>query len=123
MVVADGDGRIQGFQEKPDPAEALSDLANCMHLHVPPRDLRLLPEPGEQGGRPRRSRRLRRLHGRLPGLLEHDVPFYSHEIDSYWNDVGTLREYVQGNLDALRRGRDRSGRGEVSDGVRSGQPA
>ncbi len=30
VIVVDGDGRIQGFQEKPDPAEALSDLVNCM---------------------------------------------------------------------------------------------
>ena len=29
VVITDSDGRIQGFQEKPDPAEALSDLANC----------------------------------------------------------------------------------------------
>ena len=28
-MIVDGDGRIQGFQEKPDPAEALSDLGNC----------------------------------------------------------------------------------------------
>src|SRR5688572_22245984 len=29
VVIHDEDGRIQGFQEKPDPDEALSDLANC----------------------------------------------------------------------------------------------
>ena len=29
VVILDDDGRIQGFQEKPDPAEALSDLGNC----------------------------------------------------------------------------------------------
>src|SRR3954452_19805483 len=29
VVITGGDGRVQGFQEKPDPAEALSDLANC----------------------------------------------------------------------------------------------
>ena len=29
VVITDQDGRIQGFQEKPEPAEALSDLANC----------------------------------------------------------------------------------------------
>ena len=30
VIVVDADGRVQGFQEKPDPAEALSDLVNCM---------------------------------------------------------------------------------------------
>jgi mannose-1-phosphate guanylyltransferase len=29
VAIAGADGRIQGFQEKPAPAEALSDLANC----------------------------------------------------------------------------------------------
>ena len=37
----------------------------------------------------------------FPRLLDGDVPFYSHEIDAYWNDIGSLEEYVQGNLDAL----------------------
>src|SRR5206468_11681678 len=30
VVITGSDGRIQGFQEKPDRAEALSDLASCM---------------------------------------------------------------------------------------------
>ena len=30
VIVTGSDGRVQGFQEKPDPAEALSDLCNCM---------------------------------------------------------------------------------------------
>ena len=29
------------------------------------------------------------------------MPFHVHEIDGYWNDIGTLREYLQGNLDAV----------------------
>ena len=29
VVILGDDGRIQGFQEKPDPAEALSNLGNC----------------------------------------------------------------------------------------------
>ena len=28
-MIVDDDGRIQGFQEKPAPGEALSDLGNC----------------------------------------------------------------------------------------------
>jgi NDP-sugar pyrophosphorylase family protein len=37
----------------------------------------------------------------FPALLSNDVPFYVHEIDAYWNDVGSLPEYLQGNLDAV----------------------
>jgi len=29
------------------------------------------------------------------------VPFYVHEVDAYWNDVGSLPEYLRGNLDAI----------------------
>ncbi len=44
VVLHDADGRITGFQEKPDPAEALSDLGNCGIYLFEPRDLRLLPD-------------------------------------------------------------------------------
>ena len=36
-----------------------------------------------------------------PRLLEQDVSFYGHEFPEYWNDVGSLEEYRQGNFDAL----------------------
>jgi NDP-sugar pyrophosphorylase family protein len=38
----------------------------------------------------------------FPALLEHDVPFFVHETDGYWNDVGSPPEYLQGNLDVAR---------------------
>jgi NDP-sugar pyrophosphorylase family protein len=38
----------------------------------------------------------------FPALLENDVPFHVHRIDAYWNDVGSLPEYLQGNLDAVQ---------------------
>ena len=34
-------------------------------------------------------------------LLERDIPFYGHEIDDYWDDVGSLQELRQANFDAL----------------------
>ena len=37
----------------------------------------------------------------FPALLDNDVPFHVHVIDEYWNDVGSLPEYVEGNLHAL----------------------
>jgi mannose-1-phosphate guanylyltransferase len=93
VIVVDGDGRIQGFQEKPDQAEALSDLVNCMVYAFSPEVFEYFPgEPGDE---------IDFALEVFPRLLELDVPFHVHEIDSYWNDIGTLREYVQGNLDAL----------------------
>jgi mannose-1-phosphate guanylyltransferase len=91
VVITGSDGRIQGFQEKPDPAEALSDLASCM-IYVLEREIfDYFPD------RPVVDFAL----DVFPALLENDVPFHVHVIDEYWNDVGSLPEYLQGNLDAL----------------------
>ncbi len=91
VVIAGSDGRIQGFQEKPDPAEALSDLASCMIYVLSPEIFDYFPD------RPVVDFAL----DVFPALLDHDVPFHVHTIDAYWNDVGSLPEYLQGNLDAL----------------------
>jgi NDP-sugar pyrophosphorylase family protein len=59
----------------------------------------------------------------FPALLENDVPFYSHEIDAYWNDIGNLEELRQSNLDALTGEVEvEPGAPEVSEGVRSASP-
>jgi mannose-1-phosphate guanylyltransferase/mannose-1-phosphate guanylyltransferase/phosphomannomutase len=91
VIVTGADGRVQGFQEKPDPAEALSDLVNCMVYAFSAEILDYFPadDPVDFA------------NDVFPALLANDVPFHVHEIDSYWNDVGTLREYLQGNLDAI----------------------
>jgi len=104
VVIADGDGRIQGFQEKPDPAEALSDLANTCIYMFRARVFEYFPAPGTSrdagpGASPEFADWAKDI---FPALLEADVPFYSHEIDAYWNDIGNLDELRQGNLDALR---------------------
>ena len=104
VVITGDDGRIQGFQEKPDPAEALSNLANCgiymfrreIFDHFPGPDHRSpAGDPDQPPGFVDWAMDV------FPALLEHDVPFYSHEIDAYWNDIGTVSELAQGNFDAL----------------------
>lgn len=89
VIVTGSDGRIQGFQEKPDPAEALSDLANCMIYALSPEVFDYFPD------KPVVDFAL----DVFPALLEHDVPFYVHQTDAYWNDVGSPPEYLAGNLD------------------------
>jgi mannose-1-phosphate guanylyltransferase len=91
VVLHDGEGRITGFQEKPDPEEALSRLGNCgiyifepeIFDYFPPRDF------------------VDWAQDVFPTLLANDVPFYVHEIHDYWNDVGSLAELRQGTFDAL----------------------
>jgi NDP-sugar pyrophosphorylase family protein len=91
VIVTDTDARVQGFQEKPDPAEALSDRANSMIYAFDPAIFDYFPE------RPVVDFAL----DVFPALLEGDVPFHVHETSGYWNDVGSIAEYLQGNLDAV----------------------
>jgi mannose-1-phosphate guanylyltransferase len=107
VVIAGSDGRIQGFQEKPDPAEALSDLASCMIYALEPEIFEYFPD------RPVVDFAL----DVFPALLDHDVHFYVHEIDAYWNDVGSVPEYLQGNLDALEGAVRVEAAGELLDGA------
>jgi mannose-1-phosphate guanylyltransferase len=91
VVIVAEDGRIQGFQEKPDPAEALSNLGNCGIYVFEPEIFDYFPEPDFVDW----------AMDVYPRLLEQDVSFYGHEFPQYWNDVGSLEEYRQGNFDAL----------------------
>jgi mannose-1-phosphate guanylyltransferase len=91
VVILGDDGRIQGFQEKPDPAEALSDLGNCGIYVFEPEIFDYFPE----------SDFVDWAQDVFPTLLAEDVPFYGHEISEYWNDIGSIGEFRQGNFDAL----------------------
>ena len=51
------------------------------------------------------------------------MPFYSHEIDAYWNDIGNLEELRAGTLDALTGVVELESEGEIVDGFRSGTAA
>ena len=104
VAITGEDGRIQGFQEKPEPAEALSNLANCgiymfrseIFDHFPPPD-----HQSPAGDEDQPPGFVDWAMDVFPALLDGDVPFHSHEMDAYWNDIGSVSEFVQGNLDAL----------------------
>jgi len=122
VAITGADGRIQGFQEKPQPAEALSDLANCGIYMFRAEVFDYFPEPGtsKAAGEGDPAGFADWAMDVFPALLENDVPFYSHEIDAYWNDIGNLDELRQGNLDALEGAvRVDPGAPEVAAGVRS----
>lgn len=92
VVLHDREGRITGFQEKPPPEEALSDLGNCGIYMFDPKIFDYFPS------RPF----VDWAQDVFPVLLENDVPFHIHEVREYWNDVGSLAELRQGTFDALR---------------------
>ena len=91
VVILNEEGRVQGFQEKPDPAEALSDLGNCGIYVFEPEIFDYFPDRDFVDW----------AQDVFPALLEQDVPFYGHEIADYWNDIGNIKEFRQGNFDAL----------------------
>jgi len=125
VVIAGEDGRIQGFQEKPDPAEALSDLANTCIYMFRAEVFDYFPAPGtsNDAGPDDPPEFADWAKDVFPALLEADVPFYSHEIEAYWNDIGNLDELRDGNLDALRGAvAVEPGAPEVSEGVRAASP-
>jgi mannose-1-phosphate guanylyltransferase len=111
VVLHDAGGRIQGFQEKPHPDEALSDLGNCGIYCFSPEIFDYFPDTDFVDW----------ANDVFPVLLENDVPFYIHEIEEYWNDVGSLDELRSGTFDALEgRLRIEAPGDEVADGVRTG---
>jgi mannose-1-phosphate guanylyltransferase len=125
VAITGADGRIQGFQEKPDPSEALSDLANCGIYMFRSQVFDFFPEPGasKAAGEDDPPEFADWAMDVFPALLENDVPFYSHEIGAYWNDIGNLDELRQGNVDALLGEVEvEPGAPEVADGVRSASP-
>ncbi len=91
VVITGDDGRVQGFQEKPAKSEALSDLASCMIYVLEPEIFDYFPDRDPVDF----------ALDVFPALLEHDVPFGVQVVDDYWNDVGSVPEYLQGNLDVL----------------------
>jgi mannose-1-phosphate guanylyltransferase len=91
VVLHDADGRITGFQEKPDPSEALSDLGNCGIYCFSPEIFDYFPDREFADW----------AQDVFPALLENDVPFHIHETRDYWNDVGSLDELRAGTFDAL----------------------
>ena len=103
VVITDEADRIQGFQEKPDPSEALSDLANCgiymfdsaIFDFFPGAGESTLAGPGDPEGFADWA------YDVFPALLESGEPFYSHEVEAYWNDIGTIPEMLKGNFDGL----------------------
>ena len=112
VVVHDEDGRIQGFQEKPAPSEALSDLANCGIYCFNPEIFDYFPDEDPVDW----------AKDVFPALLEHDVPFYIHELEAYWNDIGSFTELRQGTWAALEGQLQLEVPGrEVEEGLRAGE--
>lgn len=91
VVELDTEGNIKGFQEKPDPQEAISTLANTGIYVLEPRALEYVPEDTFYDF----------AQDVFPRFLENGEKFVGYQGDFYWSDIGTLQAYRQAQYDVL----------------------
>lgn len=93
VVIANADGKIQRFLEKPSTSEIFSDTVNTGTYILEPEVLDYLPPHQECDF----SKDL------FPLLLEKGEPIYGYVAEGYWCDVGHLEAYREAQYDALYR--------------------
>jgi mannose-1-phosphate guanylyltransferase len=92
VVVLDEQGRITGFQEKPEPGTERSRFVNTGVYVFSPEIFSHIPADtfydfGKQV---------------FPGLLERGARFFGFDArDAYWCDIGTPQEYRRANADVV----------------------
>jgi mannose-1-phosphate guanylyltransferase len=91
VVEVDGESNILGFQEKPDPNEAISTLANAGVYVLEPAVLEYIPK----------NTFFDFARDVFPRLLEEGERFVGYQGDFYWSDIGTLEAYRQAQYDVL----------------------
>ena len=91
VVVRNEDGFITGFQEKPKPEEALSNMISTGIYIFEPEVFNYIPKEGDFGF----GRQL------FPQLVKEGLPVLGIEIMNYWSDVGSIQQYRESNFDAL----------------------
>ncbi len=91
VVKLSSEQNIVGFQEKPDPGEAISNLANTGIYVLEPEVLRYIP----------RGIFFDFAKDVFPRLLEAGEKLAGYEGNFYWSDIGTLETYRAAQRDAL----------------------
>ena len=85
VVVTDDDGRVRSFQEKPDVADAASNMINTGIYIFEPEVLDYVPSgtPFDIGS------------DLFPKLVESGAPFYALPMEFEWVDIGKVPDYWQ----------------------------
>ena len=99
IVVADKTGRVQSFQEKPNPEEAKSALASTGIYLMEPSVVNLIP-PGQTYD----------IGSQLfPLLVQQQIPFFVQDRFFSWIDIGRVSDYwsvlqrvLRGEVTAMR---------------------
>jgi mannose-1-phosphate guanylyltransferase len=91
VVVADAEGRISLFQEKPSVAEARSNLVNTGIYIFEPEVLDLIPDGVSYD-----------IGSQLfPTLVERGLPFYAINLPFTWIDIGNMRDFWYAHQEVL----------------------
>jgi mannose-1-phosphate guanylyltransferase / phosphomannomutase len=93
IVIADEDGRIQRFLEKPTWGQVFSDTVNTGVYVMEPE---VLAEVSAKES-------VDWSHDVFPKLLARGAPIFGYISDKYWEDVGTLESYLKAQADVLNR--------------------
>src|SRR5919202_1683536 len=91
IVITEEDGRISRFLEKPAWGQVFSDTVNTGIYVLEPSVLGEIPAEGEYDF----SKEL------FPKLLEEGRPLYGYVTEDYWQDIGTLEQYLEAQRDVL----------------------
>jgi mannose-1-phosphate guanylyltransferase/phosphomannomutase len=91
IVIADEEGRIQRFLEKPTWGQVFSDTVNTGIYIMEPEVLAEVP-PGES---------VDWSGDVFPSLLKRGAPLFGYISDGYWEDVGTHESYLKAQADVL----------------------
>src|SRR3954454_12600300 len=91
IVITEEDGRISRFLEKPAWGQVFSDTVNTGIYVLEPSILAQIPASKEYDF----SKEL------FPRLLEEGWPLYGYVTEDYWQDIGTLEQYMQAQRDVL----------------------
>jgi mannose-1-phosphate guanylyltransferase/phosphomannomutase len=93
IVIADDEGRVERFLEKPGWGQVFSDTVNTGIYVLEPEIFDYIPEETPFDF----SKDL------FPLLLEKGAPIYGYVADGYWCDVGTIEAYLRAHQDVLQR--------------------
>ena len=91
-MITDEEGRIERFLEKPSWGQVFSDTINTGVYVLEPEVLQTMPD----------GRALRLLQAAVPRRCSsRGMPMYGWIADGYWQDIGTLEQYLAANMDVL----------------------
>ncbi|NLC17297.1 MAG: NDP-sugar synthase [Clostridiales bacterium] len=91
VVKTDEYGYVAEFVEKPQKKEILSNLINCGIYIINPDVLDFIPK----------DTAFDFARDLFPIILNQGKRIFTHRIDKYWCDIGSIEEYFKANMDML----------------------